>query len=399
MAARNAPEVSDVSSAAPVRIRLACVAALLVVGRAAAADNGWLPTSWFPAREADAAAMFPLAEKDGPWLVLATTFRGETARDDARRLVHELRDRHRLQAYTHEKSFDYTGRQQGMGLNPDGTPKTMRYANATQVLEVAVLVGDFSSCEDPRGQKTLQKIKALEPEALGGSRAKRGLVSEFIQANREHLAAVGQAAGKPPMAAAMLIPNPLLPADFFSRQEVDDFVQEMNAEVEHCLLDCPGRYTVRVAEFTGAGTFDAVTADTAPRPGAIADPSRLIDMLRGTGWRDPQVRGVAGESRLVEAADKAHRLTEALRRAGWQAWEFHDRDSSLVCVGSIDALTVPQGGGPPVVHPEIARIVAALGPDPAALAAGRVMPREFGGVMLDVQPKPIDVPRAPTRRR
>ena len=35
--------------------------------------------------------MHPLAEKDGPWLVLATTFRGETAREDARRLVHELR--------------------------------------------------------------------------------------------------------------------------------------------------------------------------------------------------------------------------------------------------------------------------------------------------------------------
>ena len=386
------------SSAAPARIHLACLAALLVVCRTAAADSGWLPTSWFPARTADAAAMFPLAEKDGPWLVLVTTFRGETARDDARRLVHELRDRHRLEAYTHEKSFDYTGRQPGMGLNPDGTPKTMRYANAKQVLEVAVLVGDFSSCEDPRGQKTLQKIKTLEPEALGTTRTKGGLVSEFIQANREHLAAVGAAAKKPPLAAAMLIPNPLLPADFFSRQEVDEFVQQMNAEVEHCLLDCPGRYSVRVAEFTGSGTFDAAAGTVAPAD-SRADPSRLLDMLRGSGWRDPQVRGVAGESRLVEAADKAHRLTEALRRAGWQAWEFHDRDSSMVCVGSIDALTVAPGGGPAVVHPEIARIVTALGPDPVALAAGRVLPREFGGVMLDVQPKPIDVPRAPTRRR
>jgi len=387
-----------VSNAAPVRIHVACVVLVLALARAAVADSGWLPTSWFPARAADAAAMFPLAEKDGPWLVLATTFRGETARDDARRLVHELRDRHRLQAYTHEKSFDYTGRQQGMGLNPDGTPKTMRYANAAQVTEVAVLVGDFSSCEDPRGQKTLQRIKSLEPEALGGTRAKAGLVSEFIQANREHIAAVADAARKPPMAAAMLIPNPLLPADFFARQEVDDFVQEMNAEVEHSLLDCPGRYTVRVAEFTGAGTFDAGAASPAPS-GSVADPSRLLDLLRRTGWRDPDVRGVAGESRLVEAADKAHRLTEALRRAGWQAWEFHDRDSSVVCVGSIDTLTVTQGSGPAAVHPEITRIVSALGPDPAALAAGRVVPREFGGVMLDVQPKPIDVPRAPTRRR
>jgi len=383
------------------RLRLACTVAALVLpaGPVAVAESGWLPTSWFPARNADAAAMFPLAEKDGPWLVLATTFRGETARDDARRLAHELRDRHGLQAYTHEKAFDYTGRQQGVGLNPDGTPKTMRYANAKQVIEVAVLVGDFTSCEDPRGQKTLQKIKTLQPQSLGGTQAKGGLVAEFLQANSGHLTATGQAK-KPPLFAAMLIPNPLLPADFFARQEVDQFVLEMNAEVEHSLLDCPGRYTVRVATFTGAGTFEQPAGGAASsRSGSLVDPARLLDVLRGTGWRDPEIRGVDGESRLVEAADKAHRLTLALRRAGWQAWEFHDRDSSIVCVGGVDQLAVPQAQGQPAVNPEIARIVAALGPDATALAAGRVEPRSFDGIMLDVQPKPIDVPRAPTRRR
>ena len=84
--------------------------------------QGWLPTSWFGSTEGDSRAMYPLAEKDGPWLVLATTFRGEGARDDARQLVQELRSAHRLQAYTHEKAFDYTGEQRGVGLNPVGTP-------------------------------------------------------------------------------------------------------------------------------------------------------------------------------------------------------------------------------------------------------------------------------------
>ena len=357
----------------------------------AVAQSGWLPTSWFSTEVVDPDAMHPLAEKDGPWLVLATTFRGETARDDAKKLAQELRGRHKLAAYTHEKAFDYTGRQKGVGLNPDGTPKTMRYANARQVIEVAVLVGDFASCEDPRGQKTLQKIKTLHPEALGGRPSKSGLVSDFIQLNREHVGADGKAV-KPPMHAAMLIPNPLLPDDFFARQQVDQFVQEMNADVTHSLLDCPGRYTVRVATFTGAGTFD--------QPGAVAAPEKprgsvdaFVAMLKGNGWADPQVQGVEGESRLVEAADKAHRLTEALRRQGWQAWEFHDRDSSVVCVGSIDRLSVPQGDGRAAPHPEIARIVSGLGPEPAALARGQVLPRSFDGIMLDVQPKPIDVPR------
>ena len=49
------------------------------------------------------------------------------------------------------------------------------------------------------------------------------------QPDHEHLAAAG---AKPPMHAAMLIPNPLLPADFFNRQEVDDFVTDFVAAVE-----------------------------------------------------------------------------------------------------------------------------------------------------------------------
>ena len=51
------------------------------------------------------------------------------------------------------------------------------------------------------------------------------------------------------------------------------------------------------------------------------------------------------------------------------------------------------------VVPEIIRIVKELGPDPAKLAVGQIMPRSIDGVLLDVQPKPIDVPRVPTGRR
>jgi hypothetical protein len=371
------------------------VALAATVSAPAAFGQGWLPASWFSAAEADPQAMHPLAEKDGPWLILATTFRGEAAREDARKLAAELRARHRLRAYTHEKAFDYTGEQAGIGLNPDGSPKRMRYANAERVVEVAVLVGDFASCEDPRGQKTLQLVKTLHPESLGGTAAKTRLVADFLQANRQH----ARPAGKPPLHAAIMIPNPLLPDDYFSRHEVDDFVLAMNADVDHGLLDCPSRYTVRVATFTGSGTFASGDEQAPDAGGSIVDVNRFLEALKGSGWRDPQVRGVERESRLVEAADNAHRLTEALRRAGWQAWEFHDRDSSIVCVGSIDQLAVPSAAGRPEPHPEIARIVAGLGPDPAALARGQVLPRSFAGILLDVQPKPIDVPRRPAGRR
>lgn len=388
----------------PVRIPSRCVCGIacaavvalaLPTVREARGQSGWLPASWFSQSQVDPKAMFPLAEKDGPWLVLATTFRGAGAREDARLLVQELRTRHKLPAYTHEKAFDYTGKQMGIGLNPDGSPKKMRYANAEQVVEVAVLVGDFASCEDPRAQKTLQKVKALQPESLSGGGGKSRAFSDF-----RAMAGATQSA-KGPLHLAFMIPNPLLPEDFFARQEVDKFVLDMNADVPHSLLDCPARYSVRVATFTGAGTFDqnAIASGEPTTSAGLVDVKRFTDAMRSVGWQNPLLRGVPLESRLVEAADRAHRLTEALRRQGWQAWEFHDRDSSIVCVGSIDQLAVPHANGKPMVNPEITRIVTALGPDPVKLAQGVVEPRAFDGIMLDLQPKPIDVPRVPTGRR
>jgi hypothetical protein len=358
-----------VTARASFRWMFLLLAAALVAGRAAEAQNGWLPASWFSQDAIDEKAMFPLAESDGPWLVLATTFRGEGAREDARRLVHELRGVYKLKAYTHEKSFDFTGNQRGLGLNPDGTPKKMRFAKAEQVIEVAVLVGDFASVDDPRAQKMLAKVKSLQPAALSDGGGKSQSFADFRK-----MVGLDKNAGKGPMHLAFVIPNPLLPEDYFNRQEVDKFVLDMNADVTHSLLDCPARYSVRVATFTGAGTFDQK---------AIAQ-----------GGKDVEFQG-----RLVEAAEKAHRLTEALRRSGWQAWEFHDRESSIVCVGSIDQLATQQPDGRMAPHPEIVRIVKELGPDQAKLAAGQIMPRSIDGVLLDVQPRPIDVPRVPTGRR
>lgn len=343
---------------------IAC-AVIVSVATEARGQSGWLPTSWFTPAEVDSKAMYPLAEKDGPWLVLATTFRGEGARDDARRLVQELRRVHKLKAYTHEKSFDYTGTQPGLGLNPDGSPKKMRYANAEQVVEVAVLVGDFAAFDDPRGQKILTKVKSLRPEALSGNSGKSQSFSDF-----RRMVGLERSAEKGPMHLAFVIPNPLLPEEFFSRQQVDRFVLEMNSDVTHSLLDCPANWSVRVATFTGIGTFDQK---------AIAEDREDVQL----------------EGRLVEAAEKAHRLTVALRKAGWEAWEYHDRESSIVCVGSIDTKTVPGPQGTATVNPEIVRIVRELGPDPTRLATGVVLPRMIEGILLDVQPAPIQVPRAP----
>ena len=353
--------------------RNAAAATLLSVAALACPTSGlaqgWLPTSWFTPAEADPKAMYPLAERDGPWLVLATTFRGDGARDDARRLVQELRRKHGMKAYTHEKSFDYTVAPAGLGLNPDGSPKKMRYANSEQVIEVAVLIGDFASFDDARGQKLLARVKQLRPDSLAGEGGRSQSFAEF-----RRMVGLDRTGDKGPLHLAFLIPNPLLPEDFFARQRIDKFVLEMNADVTHSLLDCPGAYSIRVATFTGAGTFDqkAIESSVDPTP---------------------------SESRLVEAAEQAHRLTETLRRNGWPAWEFHDRESSIVCVGAFDEIRVRQPDGSTALHPDAARIMRELGPDPDRLAAGALLPRTIDGILLDVSPKPIGVPRVPADQR
>lgn len=330
------------------------------IGRA---QSGWLPSGWFGKPKPSSNDVWSLSEKDGPWLVLATTFRGEGAREDACSLTRELRDQHGLEAFTHKREFDLTEKPQGLGLNPDGSPKRMRYANEGRVEEWAVLVGSFASVDDPRGQKVLARIKSLEPRSLSGDGGKSRPFAEFKRT-------IGiPASGKGPMRLAFMMPNPMLPEAYFAGPPVDAFVLDMNADVEHSLLDCSGRYSVRVASFNGAGTLDQ-------------------NAIR-SGNADEQL-----DSRLVAAAEKAHSLTLALRRQGHQAWEFHDRESSIVCVGSFDAVSLPDATGRQSINPAVAKTIADFGPDPERLAQGSLVPRSIAGILLELEPRPIEVPRA-----
>ena len=55
-----------------------------------------------------------------------------------------------------------------------------------------------------------------------------------------------------PLANAFITRNPLLPEDYFvPKGGLDELVVKMNKNVKYSLLDCPGKYTVQVAHFTG----------------------------------------------------------------------------------------------------------------------------------------------------
>src|SRR5690606_31646919 len=128
--------------------------------------------------------------------------------------------------------------------------------------EVAVLVGDFPSVDDERARKVLEKIKYdYEPECLKPS-ARRVQDHPFVGfrgvwktiTTKSGVRTVKKKSG--PMINAILTTNPLLPDEYFAPKGLDKFVVEMNKPVKHSLLDCPGRYTVKVATFSGQVIID-----------------------------------------------------------------------------------------------------------------------------------------------
>jgi len=286
----------------------------------------------------------------GPWLIMCASFIGE-GKHQAEALCRELRSLG-LDAYLYHHSFDYSDELQGLGFSRkkgDGIhmefgmePARMRAANPEKFEDFSVLVGHFSSDDDSRALKTLAKIKRMFPKSLHVSENSRSFqrmsgYREWVRwtTKDEEIKNMG------PMRAAFLVPNPLLPEDYFERHVVDPIVIKMNRGDKHSLLNNPKNYTVKVATFRGESTFNREE---------IEERQREFDFLRRTG------RGLT-ESRLMEAEANANFLVDLLRRQGWEAYSYHDRDSSIVCVGSFDWVVKNPDSPDKMVNPEAQRII------------------------------------------
>ncbi len=292
---------------------------------------------------------FSLAQEDGPWLIVAASFSGEGAEEQAGELARELRERYRLKTYIHEMSFKLSDEPLGRGLDEYGAPVSRRYQRGDRVREQAVLIGDFTSIDDDDAQRTLEQIKTLEPDALNVDATK---TSQSMAQVRRFEDAVLEKLGKPrkrgPMAQAFFTRNPLLPREYFVPKGIDPFVAKMNEGVEHSLLDCPGNYTVQVATFRGK-TVLQTSAENADQASASKKQSF---------WnRRKQVE----DNPLVEAAENAHLLAKELRAHGFEAYEFHDRTESIVTIGSFAQAGTRLADGRALVAPGIQRIIETFG--------------------------------------
>ena len=327
--------------------------------------------------EADPDKDYELTESQGPWMIMCTSFTGGVAAEEqAHNLVLELRQKFRLQAFVYRKHFDMGQSEVGLGFNKYGAPKIMRNNNAYKRDEIAVLVGNFHSVDQPEIEKALENIKTLQPDTLNPKKigAKslqtwgtlRGMYNETWKK-------LGKKE-RGPMGNAFVTRNPLLPEEYFTAKGLDPFVVELNQRVKYSLLKCPGKYSVKVASFRGVETLKpAEFEELAGKP-----------------------REKSNMAKIDEAADKAARMTKALRDQGVEAYEFHDRTESMVCVGSFDVVGEPRNDGKIEINPAIHRLMETYGPIKRFIPGQTqafLQPKLIEGIPCDPQPLPVVVPR------
>ena len=121
--------------------------------------------------EADPDKDYNLKESDGPWLIMATSFSGEGAEDQARELVLELRSRYKVAAYMHRQEFDFSRKVQGRGIDKFGNPLKMKYRTGDSLNEIAVLVGDFDAIGLPRSTGGTYPAEKLQAGMFGRQEA------------------------------------------------------------------------------------------------------------------------------------------------------------------------------------------------------------------------------------
>ncbi|MEO1524461.1 MAG: hypothetical protein AAFX06_03455 [Planctomycetota bacterium] len=361
----------------PVAVLLVLSASMLL---SATADAG--PPSLLkifgkakPIEEVDS---FLLKQEDGPWLLLATTFVGQNAKDRAERTAIELRKKLRLPAFIHKQDFDFTGSttERANGI------KRVRYANPHHYEAYAVLVGEYDSVNHGNVDRDLDRLKRLDLDVF---RDADEVLAEYntkspastVKAISRHLFFKSKkgAGTKGALATAFVTRNPLLPEDYFQQPEVDSFVRQLNEGRLHSLLDSEGKFTVIVRTFDACGTIQ----------GAKNEDKFTASAERMDGY--------------VLAAEK---MVKQLRKDGIEAYQYHDRVRSVVTVGSFESLgrELPDGGFE--YAPEIRRVMhtySALNNTNVHTTPGQrgISANHVGGIPYDIQPTPIAIPKAGKR--
>jgi hypothetical protein len=383
------------------------VAALCLASAAEAAP--WSDLISLKRVDTDPAKPYTLAEENGPWMVMASSFSGDGAEKQAHDLVLELRKRYKLPAYVYLGHFD-PGKAEVLGVDKFGKkPKAVYYKyrdtknrEHPDLVEVAVLVGNYRSAEDPKAQTMLHTLKFAKPQCLEVKKgqATHQTLTGWRLAQQKVYEAIGSAKKEMgPMRHAFIVPNPLLPPEYFNQHGLDEETIALNKGVPYGLLECSGKYTVQVATFKGSA------------------------VIRQTDIRDIEEGRKEMGSQLAAAAQEADALVKELRKLGYDAYQYHDRYTSIVTVGNFKSpgATLPNGqidfdptikriletfsaGAPDPNDPTLSgvqtasRVLSSQGVNAQTLAPKRInvgTNKEPIWIPLDIQPVVVQIPKRP----
>jgi hypothetical protein len=242
-----------------------------------------------------------LAKDIGPFMVMARVFRGPEAQRMALALVKELRQEYRLPAFI-LRTKDFPGRSLIRGNPPTAFSEVQRPdikmpEKIRTFDEAAVLVGNEKTLVD--SEKLLREVRKIKPKCLEGMSSPLWWRSGLSYAYRTT--------------------NPYAPAQTLYPRTRDKLIVEMNKGLRN-IVNCPGRYSLQVAEFTGRSAIQFGNQNLA---------AQLLPDLH--------------KSPLQSAADDAETLAEKLAkspdvlRLRQPVYVYHNRSSSKVFIGSFDS--------------------------------------------------------------
>ena len=277
---------------------VSCLSRVLMLSGVLALQGLVATPAWAERIEAAKDKKYELGKQHGPWMIMVASLseppaesriEGPSKAEAASSLVFELRKKG-IPAYLYVQEEE---------IEPLGTfkrgDKMVRREVRTKDSRICVVAGNYGSADDRVAQKTLNWIKNFNPK-------------EFS----EH-AVFHPTPGRPsPLSGAFLTINPMLSAEEASQRKLDPLLIRLNAGRSDSLLANSGKYTLVVASFKGKAQLISKSSDEE------FEVSRSLD----------------------EAGHQAEVLCHALREQRlhhgrqFDAFVWHDRDRSQVCVGS-----------------------------------------------------------------
>ncbi|MES2792697.1 MAG: hypothetical protein V4719_24000 [Planctomycetota bacterium] len=264
--------------------------------------------------ETDASKTYVVTKKNGPWMIMVTSLRGDTAESaaNANRAAHELvmeLRRKQIPAWIHEQkgeleeiaSFDRNG-------------ESVKRFVASQRNRICVLAGEYSSIDPDEKDPTKAKHAKIAQDTL-----------TWMQKYRPKALENGNfkpTPGRPgPLSRAFLTLNPM-----FTEEEIqqiaadkDPLLKQLNKGHDFSLLLNPNKYTLIIATFQGSTKHVLATGEKQEKEAIFKFDSMLEKNIS-----------------LDRAGQSAWTLVHLLRNQGHEVYVYHERYRSVVTVGGFN---------------------------------------------------------------